>query len=220
MKGFAIQKKDRIVVIGACPEEDFAKSEEELLEACEKYYKENGYEQVIPEGTSFTALEEYAEYYKSKGYSFDRFVEMDMYLRDYEMPPMPLPEGVTFGFYEGTLGDLHKLVAQVEEEWVQDFNEGDRFFCSYIDGEIASFCIVVGDEDCVIKDEHTRIGSVGCVGTLPKYRRRGIGLYMVALATQILKEEGCDKGFIHHTGFDKWYGRLGYRTFMCFEMSR
>ena len=46
----------------------------------------------------------------------------------------------------------------------------------------------------------------------------GIGLAMVAHATQILNEAGCDKSFIHYTALDKWYGRLGYETCMAFAL--
>ena len=61
-------------------------------------------------------------------------------------------------------------------------------------------------------------GSIGCVGTVPEYREKGIGLAMVAHATQILKEAGCDKSFIHYTALEKWYGRLGYETCMAFVL--
>lgn len=60
------------------------------------------------------------------------------------------------------------------------------------------------------------MGSVGCVGTIPKKRKLGIGLAMVAKATEELKNHGCDVSWIHFTYLDWWYGRLGYETYLRF----
>ncbi|MBR4305232.1 MAG: GNAT family N-acetyltransferase, partial [Ruminiclostridium sp.] len=47
-------------------------------------------------------------------------------------------------------------------------------------------------------------------GTVPKYRKQGIGLDMTARAVQLLKERGCDKVQLLYLVLDKWYGRLGF----------
>lgn len=52
----------------------------------------------------------------------------------------------------------------------------------------------------------------GCVGTLPEYRDRGIGLTMVKHVTGILREEGYDYSYIHYTYLAPWYEKLGYKT--------
>ncbi len=57
-----------------------------------------------------------------------------------------------------------------------------------------------------------KVGGPGCVGTLPEYRNKGIGLIMVKHVTQILKEEGYDYSYIHFTGVAPWYEKLGYKT--------
>lgn len=61
---------------------------------------------------------------------------------------------------------------------------------------------------------------LGCVGTVPQYRNRGIGLRMVDLATLFLKNEKCDKAYIHYTHIDKWYAALGYQVFARFNLNR
>lgn len=216
MRGMAIQKNERIVLIGACPQEGFDIEEQELLNRCNKYCSKAGYERLSIDN-SFHDLEAYRDYFRKQGYDFEPYLEMDMFLKDYQLTAMEVPEEVTFGYYEGNLEMLHKAVAEVEEEWVQYFNREDKFFCAYIDGKIIAFCILGFDDDCVLADGSNKVGSVGCVGTLPQYREKGIGLNMVARATQILKEAGCDRSFIHYTALDKWYGRLGYKTFMRFE---
>ena len=57
-----------------------------------------------------------------------------------------------------------------------------------------------------------KIGGPGCVGTLPEFRNKGIGLTMVRNVTQILKAEGYDYSYIHFTGIAQWYEKLGYKT--------
>ena len=81
-----------------------------------------------------------------------------------------------------------------------------------LNGEIASFCAVEEWENCLLSNGKNRVGAPGCVGTVPEFRRRGIGLKMVADVTAILKREGYDVSYIHYTGVARWYAKLGYRT--------
>lgn len=100
----------------------------------------------------------------------------------------------------------------VVQYWVQYFNGKHRIYCGYIDGKVASFCLV---EDMGIHNINgckIKIGGPGCVGTLLEYRHRGIGLTMVKHVTQILKEEGYDYSYIHFTSVASWYEKLGYET--------
>ena len=82
----------------------------------------------------------------------------------------------------------------------------------YIDGRIASFCMIENMGEHMLDGRTVKIGGPGCVGTVPEYRKRGIGLMMVKNVTQILKEEGYDFSYIHYTGVASWYQKLGYRT--------
>ena len=218
MLGFAIQKGEKVHVIGACPKDGYEKSAVQLLQNCDRFIAREGFVKVDFPEEGFTQMEEYQAEFEKQGYTFEPNVEMDMCLKDYTMPQMPVPEGVTFDYYKGSLAELREAVAKVEENWVQFFNEGDCFYCGFLDGKIVSLCILGFDDDWVISDSSMRVGSVGCVGTVPEYRKKGIGLAMVAHATQILKEAGCDKSFIHYTALDKWYGRLGYETCMAFAL--
>ena len=90
---------------------------------------------------------------------------------------------------------------------------------NYYDGKHRVYCAFDGDRVasfCLLEDMGTyrglRVAGPGCVGTLPEYRRRGIGLRMVQNATALLAAEGYDIGYIHYTGVGPWYARLGYRT--------
>lgn len=114
---------------------------------------------------------------------------------------------VTFGEYGGEIPALREAVRAVDEDWVQWFNEKDRVFCAFYNGKIAAFCLLSDMGEF----EGIRIGGPGCVGTVPEYRRRGIGLEMVRLATEKLKEEGYDLSWIHYTHIGDWYMKLGYK---------
>ena len=60
--------------------------------------------------------------------------------------------------------------------------------------------------------EGLHIGGPGCVGTLPAWRKKGIGLEMVRRATEIFAREGYDVSWIHWTHLEQWYQKLGYKT--------
>ena len=126
-------------------------------------------------------------------------------------PPLPscgCPDGITFGEYRGEIGAMHDAVNSVVPGWVQYYPEGGRFFCAFDGEKIASFCVL---EDIGVIDG-VRIGAPGCVGTVPEYRRRGIGLEMVRRATETLRREGYDISWIHFTHLAGWYSKLGYST--------
>ena len=121
---------------------------------------------------------------------------------------IPVPDGVSFGIYKGGLQPLRAEVRRVDESWPGYYDGKHRVYCAFDGDRVASFCL--------LEDMGTyrglRVAGPGCVGTLPEYRRRGIGLRMVQNATALLAAEGYDIGYIHYTGVGPWYARLGYRT--------
>ena len=140
---------------------------------------------------------------------------MDLHELPGEMKPVSCPEGITFGEYRGDPETVRKAVRKVLPDWVPYYKEGARVFCA-LDGEkIASFCMLedMGTHDGI------RVGGPGCVGTVPEYRKKGIGLEMVRLATEIFREEGYDLSWIHYTGVAHWYSKLGYRPVLRWNRS-
>ncbi len=123
-------------------------------------------------------------------------------------------EAVSFGFYDGDLEELKRLVATVDDGWPQFFDGKQRIYCGFVHGEVASFCQVEHMGVHCIDGQVLCIGGPGCVGTLPKYRDKGIGLTMVMRVTQLLKDEGYDYSYIHYTGVAPWYAKLGYKTIL------
>lgn len=122
------------------------------------------------------------------------------------------PENITFGYYEGDMEELKDAVEIVIPHWIPLFTENSRVYCGYVDGKIASFCMIENFGEHMIGGRKCRIGGPGCVGTLPEYRDRGIGLTMVRNVTGILKDELYDYSYIHYTYETAWYAKLGYRT--------
>ena len=55
------------------------------------------------------------------------------------------------------------------------------------------------------------IGGPGCVGTIPEFCGQGIGLEMVRLATETLRQDVFDLSWIHYTHLAHWYMKLGYQ---------
>ena len=133
---------------------------------------------------------------------------MDLRKRGPESAVFCNPGGITFGEFRGDPGALREAVRQVDEDWVQYFREDDRVFCAMDGSRIAAFCIL---SDWGVH-QGLRIGGPGCVGTVPAYRRKGIGLELVRQATELQRAEDFDISWIHYTHLDHWYTRLGYRT--------
>lgn len=115
---------------------------------------------------------------------------------------------VRFGFYAGGLDALRRAVRRVDETWPGLYTPESEIYCAFAGDAVASFCLI---ED-MGAHMGLRIGGPGCVGTVPEFRRRGIGLRMVANATRILADRGFDLSYIHYTGVAGWYAKLGYRT--------
>lgn len=137
------------------------------------------------------------------------FTELVMDLRD-SLPsaaPSHCPNGIAFGEYRGAIAALRDAVRLVDEDWGQYFNEGGRFYCAFDGERIVAFC---GLSD-MGWFQGLHIGGPGCVGTIPEFRERGIGLEMVRLATQTLRQDGFDLSWIHYTHLPRWYMKLGYQ---------
>lgn len=147
----------------------------------------------------------------SEDWTFDEmFLRLDKF--DVSKYEKELDTSITFGFFEGERAELLKVVEQVDSNWIEFFVGEGRVFCSYLDRKVVSFCRVENMGTYNINGQVLKIGGPGCVGTLPEYRDKGIGLMMVKKATQILKEEGYDYSYIHYTYVAQWYAKLGYET--------
>ncbi len=125
-----------------------------------------------------------------------------------------LPDNIRFGYYDGELKMLKEAVNAVLPHWVPFFDGNSRVYCSFENEKIVSFCMIEDFGEHTVNDMSWKIGGPGCVGTLPEYRGRGIGLTMVRNVTKILLDEFYDYSYIHYTYETDWYSKLGYKTFL------
>lgn len=219
--GAAFIKNNKLAFLGVVPEYRGKGTGTKLLTQCEKYIAENGGEYIYCGGIFPGALKESTDFFVKNGYETkSEFVEMGMDLRGFTADINHKPDNTCFRFFDGNHDELLRAVGEVEEEWVQYFTDDSKVFCGFKEGKLASFCIIDEDVHCLLSDGKNKVGSIGCVGTLPLFRKQGIGLYMVELATEFLAGKDCDKGFIHCTHLENWYGKLGYKTFLRYGAAR
>jgi beta-N-acetylhexosaminidase len=65
-----------------------------------------------------------------------------------------------------------------------------------------------------------RTGGVGTLGVMEAARGHGIGLALAARATEIVQARGLLTSYIGWTWLVDWYGKLGYRVWREYTMSR
>lgn len=217
--GVALIKENRIVFIGVAEKSRGKGIGKRLLSQCENHAMEQGFDRIGASGFITGIPHTGLDFFRAMGYETGGTgVEMGMDISGFE--PLLPDTDITYDFLSGRYEELKKAVAYVDEEWVQYFSEDSNVYCGFKNGEIACFCLVDFDAECILSDENSKVTSIGCVGTVPKFRRNGYGLKMVENATLISKEKGCNKGFIHQTHLESWYGKLGYKTVIKFSPVR
>lgn len=163
-------------------------------------------------------------FWERKGYAFDDgCIEMKMPLAEFDSSGLNIPAcpvETVFGYIEkNERNDLLSAVSEVDSDWVQYFTPESQVFAARLNGKIAGFCMIDENADTIISNGSNNVCSIGCVGVIPEMRKNGIGLSMVAKAAHIAKCDGCTDAFIHYTYLDKWYGRLGFKTFLRYRFS-
>lgn len=100
---------------------------------------------------------------------------------------------------------------------MQYFQADSPVFCAFLDGAPVSFCQVEQTTDSILHSPGLKVGSIGCVGTVPERRGHGIALRMVDLAALELQKQGMNVSYIHYTAIDHWYRKLGYQVLARFS---
>ncbi|MBE6837335.1 MAG: GNAT family N-acetyltransferase [Ruminococcus sp.] len=219
--GFALVEKMALRLICVSPEYQNNGIGTTLLKKAENYIKQNGGNEILTGGASSQLLigtpDNAVAFFKKDGFkivgSCDEMT-IDIHSFNSENIDLSVPNECHFDWFEGDFEKLRDAVFKVEKEWVQYFSPDSKIFCAFYGDEIASFCLVEYDSICILSTDTNKVGVIGCVGTIPEFRRKGIGLKMVALATDDLRKNGCDSCFIHYTGVANWYAKLGYETFL------
>lgn len=214
--GFAAVRENNLRLICVLPMYRKTGYGKGLFEQCAEYVKSRGFDTLKIGGTDsglfIGAVRGSEGFFEKMGCSFyDTVAEMYGETDKLTSAPPCDVDNITFGFFEGNRERLYKAVGEVDDDWVQYFNDGE-VFCAFAGDEVASFCIIDKELDCLFSDGKSRFGNIGCVGTVPKFRRHGTGLETVSRAAKILTEIGCDRIFIHYTAVYDWYAKLGFKT--------
>ncbi len=229
--GFSIVNNNSILLLCIAPEMQKKGLGTVLLGESENMIKSKGYEKVILglgntylfQGVPFLGEEKPYNFFIKHGYSASWISnDLKMKLADFSYDDINIPEpsvNVEYRFIkEHEKNDLLLAVSQVDKSWVKYFVNCDSVLIAVNNNEIVGFAIVSIDDSLPYFAENSKVGSIGCVGVIPKARKKGIGLSMVAYATNEIKNMGCDEGFIGCTHLESWYNKLGYRTCMRFWM--
>ena len=192
-----------------------------LLAEAEKYLYDQGYDKIYTGGVSSKFLigadKATAGFFENNSFSIvggcdEMLMKLDSFHFDERMYRGHFC--AEYGWYNGNADTIAKAVAKVEESWIKYFDARSHIYVATVDNEIASFCLVDTDVKNYLTDAYGRVGMPGCVGTVPRFRNRGIALEMVARVTQYLKDSGMDISFIFFTGVADWYKKVGYETFI------
>lgn len=200
-----------------------------LILDIEEYAKDKDFEKIITGGVSsrlfIGAPYESWGFFEKNGFdSVGECDEMLLQLKDFQMDSLKLhgSDIAEYGWYDGDIEEIKNAVLKVDENWSQYFTINSNIYAAKVNGEIASFCLV--DINCqnYLTDKYGKVGMPGCVGTVPKFRNKGIALEMVAKVTEYLKTKGMDISFIFFTGVADWYEKIGYKTFLteCFGVKK
>ncbi len=223
LTGFAIIGKNNISVIAVdkayrnkgIGSRLLKRAEKILLEKCvEKISLGCGTNSIFQGVPMDNDNEDASEFFRKRGYEESHITyNMDIDTADFEYAALdiPKPRNIEYRFAtESDKEELLKAVEQVATDWVELYREcNDEVLLAICDGEIAGF-EMLNEYDGIFTKNAKKHGCIGCVGTVPKFRKRGIGLDMTARSVQILKDRGCDKVQLLYLVLDKWYGKLGF----------
>lgn len=223
LTGFAIIGKSNISVIAVDKAYRNKGIGSALLKRAEEILRKRGVKEIaLARGTNsiFQGVpmdndsEDISGFFKKRGYKESHITyNMDIDTADFEYDALdiPKPSNIEYRFAtESDKEELLKAVEQVVPDWVDLYREcDDEILLAICDGEIAGF-EMLNEYGGIFNKNAVKHGCIGCVGTVPKFRKRGIGLDMTARSVQILKDRGCDKVQLLYLVLDKWYGKLGF----------
>lgn len=219
--GFAITEDFAIRLICIIPSKQKQGIGTKLISEIEECALNKGFDRIITGGVSsklfIGATSASWRFFEKNGFvSVGGCDEMLLNLENFQMGQLQLHGSDTaeYGWFDGNIEDIRTAVSLVDESWTQYFTNPEKIYVAKVNGEVASFCLV--DINCqnYLTDKYGKIGMPGCVGTIPRFRDKGIALEMVARVTDYLKSRGMSISFIYYTGVPKWYEKIGYRTFL------
>jgi beta-N-acetylhexosaminidase len=186
-----------------------------------------------------TDLPEAWAFFRALGWTSDeRAVDLVLDLATYATPAWVLERAAALGatFAPATMDDADS-VASFERAHLPGW---ERFFAApFASGEPSDVMVARGPDGVVLgtvlvhgpdaawhgpltwaRRLGERCGAVSAVGVAREARGRGVGLALVAQATELLRARGLARSYVGWTWLRDWYARLGYRTWMEYHVSR
>ena len=221
--GFAIVRDDNLCCLCVDPTYQNKGYGTSLLKEAEKLIKGNGFNKIHLGGGFFLACplrgkEINDNFFSKRGYiGKSTCYEMMMKLKDFDINHQPINyelKDVIFKYNDHPFNEVIDAVNKVQKSWAKFFHNDKHCFIAEKKGKVVGFCNTSFDDPTLLSAEGEQVGNVGCVGVIPSARKAGIGLTMVAYATQELINHGCTISHIHYTDLEKWYSKLGYKTYI------
>jgi ribosomal protein S18 acetylase RimI-like enzyme len=123
-------------------------------------------------------------------------------------------DGITYRYYENRdKNDLMQAVSEVDFSWLDIFKHNESKVILAVKDDIICGFIMLGKNN-----DYPNIGSIGCTGTVPEYRSKGIGTMLSLIATRELKKQGFEYAYAEYTDLLNLYSRANYNVYIEYFM--
>ncbi|NLD93587.1 MAG: GNAT family N-acetyltransferase [Fibrobacter sp.] len=194
----------------------------QLLFEAEKYIYNQGSKSVLLgrgshylfQGVPFDSTQVVA-FFKNRGYTaawISANMAFNLNVFDFNMRRIPLaPPQFEFRFaVESDKLSLLNAVMETEPTWRYYFEAcSDPILVATDHNKIIGF-IIISLDDALKKFEEKKVGSIGCIGVIPEYRKRGVGRQLVVHGLKWLKRQACLFVEARYVWDIQWYEKLGF----------
>ncbi len=152
------------------------------------------------------------------------------HVRNFQAPAavMERPEDVRFELADAGL--LSRVVAMQRREfphWARHYarsSPSNVLTAVNVDGAVIGSAMLegpFGSDNPFLWSELIGgpVGALGCVGVIPQARTGGIGLALVARASELLASRGVRHCFVAYTHLADWYAQLGFHPWRSYDLA-
>ena len=229
---FSLVEKNSILLLCVDPAFQGKGIGTKMLSKTEQVIRQNGYDTIqlgvgnryLYPGVPTNLPNSSVSFFEHFGYNATKErVDMTMNLDEFTFSKLslPIPEHPSFYSYatEQDWIELEGAIASVNPKWSHPLkNSTGRILIVKLQGKIAGFAQVKTGGKETIFSRAKELGYIDYVGVLPEYRKLGLGRRLVAYGTKELQRLKCEMAYIGSTELEKWYERIGYKTYLRFWM--
>lgn len=177
-------------------------------------------------------------FFESQGWTFSETTyDLVRHLRDYQTPPAIFQQMVKeqIEIRAATANEVDEVLDFERREfpnWMREFQPkalagdyADFLIARDRRGIVGTLLLFTPQSRCLSANLIWKallgdnLGGLGAVGVAARERGRGIGLALVARASELLKSRGVGHSHIDWTGLISFYGRLGYAPWREYHTS-